>query len=672
MLNKYFLVSLIFLLTFGVYLYTAVPNLTSDDSGELAGVGATLGIAHSPGYPLYSLTGRAANALVPWGNPAYRINFLNGMFIAAAAAVLFLAVLSFTLNVFAALAASLIFAFSNCVWGMANVTEVYGLAAFVSALLCYLASCKPSAPLFMLAGYIFGIGLTAHYTVGLFIPGLLWWVYSSYKSSNELRQLKKLLPKTVLFGLIGFSAAAFILVRAQNDPVFGWEDPKTLERFWQVIARLRYGTASLAQGGPPPFSPQVIIEKLIFYFKVLGHNLTFAGLLLLAAGAYAFAKDKARGWTLMLFLLGSGPGFLLLANVGIDKSSSELLERFFFLSQTAAAVIIGAGIAMLPKRFIPVTLVIPAYLLAANFSALNHRGEFVFRDYAKNILRTTPPDAVLLSDRADEMEFCVAYLLYVEGRRPDISFSDCNAGITRSIYGDKYYRIWGKPRLEIRTRKENDIIAASRRPVYYATFEPDMIPIRRYQEGLIYRAKPENTSTADFPYSELYSLRTEGAAVDNRSSSLVLSHYYLLGKYYTALGRHALADKYYEGVSACDRNGKWTLNIGFQFHSAGNTDYALKYYLKAVRQDSADTNVYTNLGVIYKSRGEARKAHEMYEKALELDPNNIQAHYNLFALYWQERYWPGAESELAAVLKIDPNHAEARRYMSMLGQMQRK
>ena len=56
LLKKYYgiLVSLIIL---AVYVYTLAPSVVHIDSGELATVQATLGIAHPTGYPLFTVVG---------------------------------------------------------------------------------------------------------------------------------------------------------------------------------------------------------------------------------------------------------------------------------------------------------------------------------------------------------------------------------------------------------------------------------------------------------------------------------------------------------------------------------------------------------------------------------------------------------------------------------------
>src|SRR5271165_1690728 len=83
---------LMFLLLSGVYIFHAAPTITTGDSAELAAVGGTLGIAHSPGYPLFSLFSRLGCELIPWGSAAYRTNILSALATAAAVAVVLLGV----------------------------------------------------------------------------------------------------------------------------------------------------------------------------------------------------------------------------------------------------------------------------------------------------------------------------------------------------------------------------------------------------------------------------------------------------------------------------------------------------------------------------------------------------------------------------------------------------
>ena len=61
-----------------VYLFTLSPTVNFLDSGELITVGATAGVAHPPGYPLYTLLVILA-AAIPIGDTAVRVNLVSAL-----------------------------------------------------------------------------------------------------------------------------------------------------------------------------------------------------------------------------------------------------------------------------------------------------------------------------------------------------------------------------------------------------------------------------------------------------------------------------------------------------------------------------------------------------------------------------------------------------------------
>jgi len=73
----------LFLAVFGFLLYCAAPTLYWGDSAEMVSVGCSLGVAHSPGYPLYS---QAAGlfTLLPLEPLPFRVNVLSIFLMTAA------------------------------------------------------------------------------------------------------------------------------------------------------------------------------------------------------------------------------------------------------------------------------------------------------------------------------------------------------------------------------------------------------------------------------------------------------------------------------------------------------------------------------------------------------------------------------------------------------------
>lgn len=653
---------LIFLLTFSIYLFTMVPSITDDDSGELSGVGVTLGVAHSPGYPLYSLTGKAMVTLIPWGNHAYRVNLVSAFFIALAGVVLYFVGWELSGNVLTAILISLMFCFSKSVWAMANVTEVYGLAAFVTCIICWILVNKQfSLQSYIFVAYLLGIGMTTHYILGLLIPGLVWWGITKIKSMNG--SIIKYSVIAIIFGVLGFSVVLFLFFRAQIQPYFNWEDPSTLKRFWQVVARLRYGSLNLAQGGLPPLSLAVIQQKLLFFFQVLTENFTWAGMIIFVAGLWYCIKDKIKGWALILLLLGSGPGFLIMANVGLDDNSMELLRRFFFLTFIFVTVIIGVALSKTPRFVSGVSLIIPLVMCVQNFSSLNHRAEYIFYDYGKNILRTLPKNSILFSDRADEMEFAVAYLHTAERYRPDIKYTDCNAGVSVSIYGDDYYRIWGKPRLERRNQVEGEIIRNTNLPVYYATFLPKQTIIPKVTEGLLYRVPTINNPGSNyFAWDKIYVLR-EKFTQDSRGYDLLLTYYNILGTYFLSVSAPEKAKTMFTILKYENKKFKASTELAYWYFQRGEMNKSEQEFLEVLKDEPGRVDVLCNLGVIYEKRQQIDQAIDCYQKALKFDPNSEDANYNLAVAYWHKQEWNKVVDLFEKVLKLNPKHEGANRYL---------
>src|SRR5262245_48960660 len=85
------------LVTYALTLYRTVPG---GDSGELILAAQTLGVAHPPGYPLFTMLGKLFS-LLPFSTIAWRINLLSAVCDAGAAALLLLATARWTRTVWA-------------------------------------------------------------------------------------------------------------------------------------------------------------------------------------------------------------------------------------------------------------------------------------------------------------------------------------------------------------------------------------------------------------------------------------------------------------------------------------------------------------------------------------------------------------------------------------------
>ncbi|MDP3908949.1 MAG: DUF2723 domain-containing protein [Gemmatimonadales bacterium] len=114
------------------------------DAGEFITAAYVLGVPHPPGTPLFVMLGHVWGDVVRIGEYAWRLNLMSACFSAAAAACFFLVahrVLETearVLRIGAAAAAAILAAFSFTVWQNSNETEVYSVATFSIAAICWL------------------------------------------------------------------------------------------------------------------------------------------------------------------------------------------------------------------------------------------------------------------------------------------------------------------------------------------------------------------------------------------------------------------------------------------------------------------------------------------------------------------------------------------------------
>jgi hypothetical protein len=253
---------------FIVYLHTLAPTVWFIDSGELAAVASTLGIAHPTGYPLFTVIGHLFT-LLPFSNSeVYRLNLMSAFFSCLAVFFFFkvlLLVFSSTENNKAklgadipfskvivyliAFSASLIFAYSRTFWNSSNSVEVYPLHSFLIIAVCFVflkaiqvnetddnVSFIITNRYYLVFAFLLGLSFTNHLTTILIVPAC-----AIIFLLKNLRYKKSLLRLITIMGvcfLIGLSLYLYLPIRANASPDFIWGDPYNLKRFiWHVTGK---------------------------------------------------------------------------------------------------------------------------------------------------------------------------------------------------------------------------------------------------------------------------------------------------------------------------------------------------------------------------------------------------------------------------------------------------
>ena len=130
------------------YLVTLAPTVTFWDAGEFIAASKSLGIPHPPGTPLFVLIAHVWGVIFPFFEYAVRTNILSALFSAMGAGLFFLVVYQALAGLFdgaggagrigGAMAAAVIGAFTFTNWQNSNETEVYAVATFMIAAICWL------------------------------------------------------------------------------------------------------------------------------------------------------------------------------------------------------------------------------------------------------------------------------------------------------------------------------------------------------------------------------------------------------------------------------------------------------------------------------------------------------------------------------------------------------
>lgn len=432
-----------------VYLWTLAPTVAGGDSGELIAVAATGGVAHPPGYPLYTLLAHAFTWL-PLGGVALRVNLFSAACGALAAALACRAVRRATGEPWGGLLAAGLLAFSPLVWPYAVTAEVFPLNdLFVAALaLCVVeAERAPGAgarPRWLGAfALLAGLAAANHHTIV--------FVAAPFAAYLAARHRALLTPRTVLvcagLALAGASPYLYLPWAASRGPAIAWGDPSSAAGFVDHVLRREYGTFQLATpdvGGGGGAWPRIL--GLARQLTVQ----TFGLVPLLGAAALAGAGVRtARGRLAALFagtLVLYVAVFASLANLRLDDALHRTMQdRFWQQAVVLAAVLAGLGLAAAAERAgtaarvaAPAVAVGASLVLAwAHWDAGDHRGRTFLREYGRAILDALPPGAILLVT-SDEAVGAVRYLQQVEGVRRDV----------RALPTGQVTRPWFRPQAE--------------------------------------------------------------------------------------------------------------------------------------------------------------------------------------------------------------------------------
>jgi hypothetical protein len=419
----------IFAFTQAIYTLTLYPTVAYGDSGTLTSVAYTLGIAHPPGYPLYTLLANLFSR-IPIESIAWRINFASAVFGSAAVMFLFMTMIHLTKNLWASLLSAGLYAFSPIIWHHALFAEVFSLNNFFIALIAFLSvkyHQHPGDMLLFLLAYVSGITL-AHHHSSLFWVGPVW-IWLLFIDKNRLLSFKTLCS-CILLAFLGLTPYLYLRIIASTDPPVVWGDLSSWLEFIRHVQRFRYGTFSLVPDTAGDSADA--LRSLWFYFRHIPMQLLFVGVPVAVWGLYKGFQDKTgRGLTaatLAAFLLTVGI-FHILSRLPVEENNLWALHirKFWVMPNLFIFVWLGLGFHnMMSSRKVPgrlqpaLAIILIVSQIVLSFSDQDQSDNWFYYNDAKMKLDPLPSGTLLLTS-GDTADHTNQYMQVCEQVRPDIT-----------------------------------------------------------------------------------------------------------------------------------------------------------------------------------------------------------------------------------------------------------
>ncbi|KAL4613133.1 transmembrane protein 260 [Arapaima gigas] len=411
-----------------LYLPCVQKAVPGGDSGELITAACELGVAHPPGYPLFTLLSRLAMTFLPSLSPAHSVNLLCCLLGSVSSGTLCFAVCRLTGPGPGAVLAGGTFALSALTWRWSVVAEVFSLNNLFVGLIFALAACFHVAESaaerrkFSHWGALCcGLGLCNQHTLVLYVVLIIPWVLLQLHNCQELTLRGVALLALCFFS--GFSPYIYLPVSSWlNTARWSWGDQTTVEGLLTHLLRIEYGTFSL------------VLSLFFPHAHMHTHTLD----LVEDFGSSVPQRQCVLPWLLAAMMLLYSLFFAWRANLDISKPLLlGVVERFWLQSDAVLCVLSGLGLAgllavleqSLPRGALwstcgwALTAGLLAHLAHSNYSECDQSQNDVVEQFARGVLDSIPQDSLLLT-RGDLPGNTLRYLHYCQRMRPDLHLID--------------------------------------------------------------------------------------------------------------------------------------------------------------------------------------------------------------------------------------------------------
>lgn len=530
------------LIVFIIYILTLAPGIIASDSGELATVQYTLGIAHPTGYPLFTILGFLFSHLPIPLKPIAKLNLLTALWSVGAIYVLTITIkflldnllqwvsyksdqneniykrfeLSEKIKVLLSIFGGLVFGFSKTLWFQSLSVEVYSLHIFLFSLTFYFmvkAFTEKEEEVhrtylknkWSLAFLFLALGLTNHLSTIFIIPSFLFLYFNNWNFDKE--NLKRFFVY-VLFGILVYGIIyLYIPLRAMTQPFLNWGNPVTLESFINHITGRLYHQFLFPSFGDYVFNIGKFLNSLSISFdKSEFEGSDFSVVIIIAfLGILVSFFYFRRLFYLLVFIFLTTMIISALYNIP-DIDAYYLPAHFVIAIFSSLGFLYLVTIKM--KRGNQTLVASLIFLLSIlleidqNYSRVDLSNFTLMDDYTLTLLNSIDENSIVLSARSS-FYFPSLYYQLVEGVRKDIVIAE------HYLLQQKwYYTQLNRIHPGIITLKDTVVsLSYANRSVY---FSHEMLKLSLQGEVKI----PENYELV--PYHFLFKLVPRGTYVEEK------------------------------------------------------------------------------------------------------------------------------------------------------------
>jgi hypothetical protein len=389
-----------------LFVATLCPTIFVEDSAEFTTVASVLGVAHPPGYPLYVMLAAAFIRIVRVGDLAYRSNLFSAACGALTIGALCLFMRRLRIGRIACLTACTSVAVGSTFWSLSLVAEVHTLNALLLVIMwnaALTADQNPSSRNFAAFGLAIGL-LVGHRNLNvLFAAPFVLFLEAARRTRGGQ-------PLPWLYAMVAVLATAslylYLPLAARGEPIVGASRPSTPRDFYDVVTAAPY----FRHFGTGPW--HAVWGRIIHFCAQLPSELGFA-LLATPFGASAWRRRAGIRAPLAFGSMVLGcVSFAALYNV-ID------IDAYFLPATLGLAIFAAKGMDLSPRRLLVVLPVLALVPVPLHLRSLTLRHVVVAERYGRDLLRSAPPDSVVVTF-GDTTRNVMLYQQAVLGDRPDV------------------------------------------------------------------------------------------------------------------------------------------------------------------------------------------------------------------------------------------------------------